>query len=82
MTSGYIPPDHKPTKEGVYRTQIAVTFSHDPEHETQYQQGYSWWDNMRQRWGAQRFTAAAAIEHKYTSASRYNVDQTKEWRAA
>ena len=82
MSQGYVPGNHRPTKEGVYKTRIAVTFSHDPEHETQYQDGYSFWDNMRQRWAAQRFTIAAANEHKYTAASRYNVDQTKDWKAA
>lgn len=82
MTSGYVPANHKPTKEGVYCTRVAVTFSHDPKRETQYQDGFSWWDQMRQRWSAQRFTRDAANQHKYTSATRYNVDQTKEWKAA
>lgn len=82
MSSGYVPADHKPTKEGVYKTRVAVSFSHDPEHETQYQDGFSFWDNLRQRWSAQRFTPDAANAHKYTAASRYNVDQTKEWKAA
>lgn len=82
MSSGYVPPNHKPTKEAVYATRIAVSFPTDPEEDVAYVDGFSFWDHMRQRWGAQRFTKEAAREHKYTAASRYNVDQTKEWKAA
>lgn len=82
MSSGYIPPGHPPTVSKVYRTRMAVSFSHDPEHETTYADGFSWWDNLRQRWGAQRFTKKAAKDNAHTAALRYNVDQTKEWRAA
>lgn len=82
MHSGYVPPPHRPTVSKVYRTRMAISFSPDPEHETSYVDGFSYWDNLRQRWGAQRFTEEAAKQNSHTSAMRYNVDQTKEWRTA
>lgn len=81
MHSGYVTAEHRPTVSKVYRTRMAVSFSHDPAHETTFVDGFSWWDNLRQRWGAQRFTEDAAKKNAHTAALRYNVDQTKEWRA-